>query len=166
MDGNSPLRVKVDRASFSCGWPTNRFIDGQVTVWDHRSSRSMAVFHTSSDHKPSSPLTQSSPANQRTTPGLSDVGAPYEVHAPNVVLIDPVTGASRSGGSTSGKEAARVVKFSPEGSSRDLMVFSEVSLCSADMCEMLNMAGKLEHPYCRRQDASHACRPSGPVQAT
>jgi WD40 repeat protein len=41
------------------------------------------------------------------------------------LLIDPVTGDPRLGGSSSGREAARVVKFSPEGSSRDLMVFSE-----------------------------------------
>jgi len=42
------------------------------------------------------------------------------------VLVDPVTGDARLGSSTSGREAARVVKFSPEGSSRDLLVFSEV----------------------------------------
>ena len=44
------------------------------------------------------------------------------------MLVDPVTGIPRTGSSSSGREAARVVKFSPEGSSRDLMVFSEVSL--------------------------------------
>jgi hypothetical protein len=42
-------------------------------------------------------------------------------------LVDPVTGFESLGGSRSGKEAARVVKFSPEGSERDLLVFSEVS---------------------------------------
>lgn len=41
--------------------------------------------------------------------------------------MDPITGAARMGGSSSGKEAARVVKFSPEGAPRDLLVFSEVS---------------------------------------
>ena len=35
------------------------------------------------------------------------------------------------GASTSGREAARVVKFSQEGSGRDLLVFSEVSLHSS-----------------------------------
>lgn len=43
-----------------------------------------------------------------------------------MILRDPVTGIPRTGSSTSGKEAARVVKFSPEGSSRDLLVFTEV----------------------------------------
>jgi hypothetical protein len=43
------------------------------------------------------------------------------------LLVDPVTGDARLGASTSGREAARVVKFSPEGSGRDLLVFSEVS---------------------------------------
>jgi hypothetical protein len=42
------------------------------------------------------------------------------------MLVDPVTGDTRSGASTSGREAARVVKFSPEGAPRDLLVFSEV----------------------------------------
>jgi hypothetical protein len=46
------------------------------------------------------------------------------------LLVDPVTGDARLGASTSGREAARVVKFSPEGSGRDLLVFSEVSLSS------------------------------------
>jgi hypothetical protein len=45
----------------------------------------------------------------------------------NAMLVDPVTGDRRFSGSTSGREAARVVKFSPEGASRDLLVFSEVS---------------------------------------
>lgn len=43
------------------------------------------------------------------------------------MLIDPVTGIARMGVSSSGREAARVVKFSPEGAPRDLLVFSEVS---------------------------------------
>jgi hypothetical protein len=47
------------------------------------------------------------------------------------ILVDPVTGDPRLGSSTSGREAARVVKFSPEGASRDLLVFSEVSLFSS-----------------------------------
>jgi hypothetical protein len=45
--------------------------------------------------------------------------------------VDPVTGDARLGASTSGREAARVVKFSPEGSGRDLLVFSEVSPSSS-----------------------------------
>ncbi len=45
-------------------------------------------------------------------------------------MVDPVTGDARVSSSSSGREAARVVKFSPEGSSRDLMVFSDVGhLC-------------------------------------
>lgn len=44
------------------------------------------------------------------------------------ILLDPVTGDARVGSSSSGREAARVVKFSPPGAPRDLLVFSEVSL--------------------------------------
>ena len=43
-----------------------------------------------------------------------------------MVLIDSVTGEERSNLNSTLREPARVVKFSPEGSSRDLMVFSEV----------------------------------------
>ncbi|WVQ78405.1 hypothetical protein IAT38_000491 [Cryptococcus sp. DSM 104549] len=126
-------------AGFSTAWSKDgrKFAvasqDGQVTVWDHRSSRPLAVFHTSPD----------SPASSQPS-FLDDVTANYHrlneagdepteetlgwnvVHAQShIVLRDPVTGTPRTGSSTSGKEAARVVKFSPEGSSRDLMVFSE-----------------------------------------
>lgn len=45
-----------------------------------------------------------------------------------MVLVDSGPGETRPGSSNSGREAARVVKFSPEGSGRDLMVFSEVCL--------------------------------------
>jgi WD40 repeat protein len=71
--------------------------DGQVTIWDHRSSRPLAIFYS----RPSKDTHQ------------DDGGlASHHLHQ------DEVT-------SSSGREAARVVKFSPEGSSRDLLVFSE-----------------------------------------
>ena len=127
-DGSLPLQVKVCAPTSLCLSKSDTGADGQVTIWDHRSSHPMAIFHTSSDHRPISPTTSPNAQNRRAPSSSSDIDidAAYEVHAPNVVLIDPVTGAARSGGSTSGKEAARVVKFSPEGSARDLMVFSEV----------------------------------------
>lgn len=87
-------------SGFSTSWSKDgrRFAvasqDGQVTVWDHRSSRPLAIFHTQPQ------------GNAR----YSD----FDERA-----MDPPVG------SQSGLEAARVVKFSPEGSSRDLLVFSE-----------------------------------------
>jgi hypothetical protein len=59
---------------------------------------------------------------------MSRVAAPnaYRMDDTRPHMVDPVTGDSRTGSSVSGREAARVVKFSPEGSSRDLMVFTEV----------------------------------------
>ncbi|CAD6581228.1 MAG: hypothetical protein TREMPRED_002944 [Tremellales sp. Tagirdzhanova-0007] len=99
--------------------------DGQVTVWDHRSSRPFAIFHTSSTHSvPLSPsFTSREDLRFARVDTDSDGGESDREGYPS--LIDPVTGDLRMGSSTSGKEAARVVKFSPEGSSRDLMVFSE-----------------------------------------
>ncbi|KAL1405486.1 hypothetical protein Q8F55_009120 [Vanrija albida] len=92
--------------------------DGQVTVWDHRTSKPLAIFHSS----PSVPTNGSAPSSPVTSHTLGDTV--YEDERP-AVLIDPVTGDPRLGSSTSGRDAARVVKFSPEGSSRDLLVFSE-----------------------------------------
>ncbi|KAK8869692.1 hypothetical protein IAR55_000260 [Kwoniella newhampshirensis] len=127
-------------AGFSTSWSKDgrKFAvasqDGQVTVWDHRSSRPLAIFHTSADqmevnaHQPSflndvaaSYHRSSSPASSNDSSSLWDAVGQGGM----IVLRDPVTGTPRTGSSTSGKEAARVVKFSPEGSSRDLMVFSE-----------------------------------------
>ncbi|WWD16043.1 hypothetical protein CI109_100468 [Kwoniella shandongensis] len=127
-------------AGFSTSWSKDgrKFAvasqDGQVTVWDHRSSQPLAIFHTSADqteinanapsflsdvsasyHRSSSPTSSSGSSSNWDTVG----------HGGMIVLRDPVTGTPRTGSSTSGKEAARVVKFSPEGSTRDLMVFSE-----------------------------------------
>lgn len=68
--------------------------DGQVTVWDHRTSRPLATFFT-----------------QRSDPSV-DVTSSVQMGSDHVA-------------SSTGREPARVVKFSPEGSSRDLLVFSE-----------------------------------------
>lgn len=87
--------------SFSTSWSKDgrKFAvasqDGQVTVWDHRSSRPLALFY-------------SSPTVQRDDGDESPV-----LHQQDEIS------------SSSGRDAARVVKFSPEGSSRDLLVFSE-----------------------------------------
>lgn len=67
-----------------------------------------------------------------------DSGEWHTVGPGGIVLRDPVTGTPRTGSSTSGREAARVVKFSPEGSERDLMVFSEVSVNSIQPYPILN----------------------------
>ncbi|KAK4687467.1 hypothetical protein P7C73_g2638, partial [Tremellales sp. Uapishka_1] len=104
--------------------------DGQVTVWDHRSSRPLAIFHTSPTAQPTPSFTSdiSSSRHLHLSPrsSLSDGWEMPDMEG-YPILVDPVTGAARLGSSTSGREAARVVKFSPEGSSRDLMVFSEES---------------------------------------
>ncbi|WVQ71758.1 hypothetical protein IAR50_001299 [Cryptococcus sp. DSM 104548] len=124
-------------AGFSSAWSKDgrKFAvasqDGQVTVWDHRSSRPLAIFHTSA--KSDTPTIPSfsddlgaSYTSSRASSGVPEGYGDYQVAAEGgIVLRDPVTGTPRTGSSTSGKEAARVVKFSPEGSSRDLMVFSE-----------------------------------------
>ncbi|WOO85523.1 putative protein [Vanrija pseudolonga] len=93
--------------------------DGQVTVWDHRTSKPLAIFHSSSC-TPGSASAASSPV---TSHAMGDTES--EDERTPAILIDPVTGDPRLGSSTSGRDAARVVKFSPEGSSRDLLVFSE-----------------------------------------
>lgn len=105
--GTSFRRIGVYNAATDSGFSTSwskdgrRFAvasqDGQVTVWDHRSSRPLAIFHT-----------------QPQTPGHTR----YHEFDERATMEPPV-------GSQSGLEAARVVKFSPEGSSRDLLVFSE-----------------------------------------
>lgn len=105
IDGGTRFRpIGVYRAATDSGFSTSwskdgrRFAvasqDGQVTVWDHRSSRPLAIFHTQPQ------------GNVR-------------YHEVEERVMDPPVG------SQSGLEAARVVKFSPEGSSRDLLVFSE-----------------------------------------
>ncbi|BEI91660.1 uncharacterized protein CcaverHIS019_0404800 [Cutaneotrichosporon cavernicola] len=104
LDGGQNFRrIGVYNAATDSGFSTSwsrdgrRFAvasqDGQVTVWDHRSSRPLAIFHTQPQGSRYSDL------DDRT--------------------MDPPVG------SQSGLEAARVVKFSPEGASRDLLVFSE-----------------------------------------
>ncbi|GMK59394.1 hypothetical protein CspeluHIS016_0704090, partial [Cutaneotrichosporon spelunceum] len=104
LDGGQGFRrIGVYNAATDSGFSTSwsrdgrRFAvasqDGQVTVWDHRSSRPLAIFHTQPQGS------RYSEFDDRTT--------------------DPPVG------SQSGLEAARVVKFSPEGASRDLLVFSE-----------------------------------------
>jgi WD40 repeat protein len=104
LDGGQGFRrIGVYNAATDSGFSTSwsrdgrRFAvasqDGQVTVWDHRSSRPLAIFHTQ-------------PQGARYTE--------FDERA----MEPPV-------GSQSGLEAARVVKFSPEGASRDLLVFSE-----------------------------------------
>jgi len=88
------------------------------------SSRPLALFHTSPSVP--SPSFSSDLASSRLEGGWSTP----QFQNPNVILIDPVSGDAQTGSSTSGREAARVVKFSPEGSPRDLMVFTEVSVAS------------------------------------
>lgn len=116
----------------------NIFSDGQVTVWDHRSSRPLAIFQTSPTSTHSSPsfmhdISASHNGGNTTSPGSrhssgSENWERWEsATRSEMILRDPVTGIPRTGSSTSGKEAARVVKFSPEGSSRDLLVFTEVN---------------------------------------
>ncbi|OXG21572.1 hypothetical protein C366_01253 [Cryptococcus neoformans Tu401-1] len=129
-------------AGFSSAWSKDgrKFAvasqDGQVTVWDHRSSRPLAIFQTSPSSAHSSPsFTHDVSASHRggntTSPGSrhSSGSGNWErwesATGSEMILRDPVTGIPRTGSSTSGKEAARVVKFSPEGSSRDLLVFTE-----------------------------------------
>jgi hypothetical protein len=108
--------------------------DGQVTVWDRRSSKPYAVFHTTVSgtplaqhtYTPESPISPASGADDALAGlGLNTTATspPREQHTH--LLVDPVSGASRHPGSSSGREAARVVKFSPEGSPRDLLVFTE-----------------------------------------
>ncbi|WVF72104.1 hypothetical protein IAT40_006916 [Kwoniella sp. CBS 6097] len=129
-------------AGFSTAWSKDgrKFAvasqDGQVTVWDHRSSRPLAIFHTTatkatdaeSSDAPS--FTEDISASRLSSSPSSSIssGSGWNLVGPdtnNVTLRDPITGVPSIGTSTSGREAARVVKFSPEGSSRDLMVFSE-----------------------------------------
>ena len=93
------------------------------------SSHPIAVFHTSPTHPyPSSPsfISDLSTRHLRSVRSNSDSPLPDVDPDTYPLLVDPVTGNIREGSSTSGREAARVVKFSPEGSNRDLMVFSEV----------------------------------------
>ncbi|KIR32772.1 hypothetical protein I352_04707 [Cryptococcus deuterogattii MMRL2647] len=110
--------------------------DGQVTVWDHRSSRPLAIFQTSPTSTHSSPsfmhdISASHSGGNTTSPesrhssGSGNWERWESATRSEMILRDPVTGIPRTGSSTSGKEAARVVKFSPEGSSRDLLVFTE-----------------------------------------
>ncbi|KAL0254052.1 hypothetical protein I308_101431 [Cryptococcus tetragattii IND107] len=129
-------------AGFSSSWSKDgrKFAvasqDGQVTVWDHRSSRPLAIFQTSPTSTHSSPsfmhdISASHNGGNTTSPGSrhSSGSGNWErwesATRSEMILRDPVTGIPRTGSSTSGKEAARVVKFSPEGSSRDLLVFTE-----------------------------------------
>ena len=113
-------------AGFSTAWSKDgrKFAvasqDGQVTVWDHRSSQPLAIFYTSSA-LPSTPSFTSDLHESRST----SLGSSLTNTERYPLLIDPMTGDPRLGSSTSGREAARVVKFSPEGSDRDLMVFTE-----------------------------------------
>nr|XP_019013613.1 uncharacterized protein I206_01683 [Kwoniella pini CBS 10737]OCF52394.1 hypothetical protein I206_01683 [Kwoniella pini CBS 10737] len=122
-------------AGFSTAWSKDgrKFAvasqDGQVTVWDHRSSQPLAIFHTSPDtsHSSQQPsfIDDISASHLSASPTSSN-GSGWNVVGPEgITLRDPITGTPRTGTSTSGKEAARVVKFSPEGSNRDLMAFSE-----------------------------------------
>ncbi|WVW83001.1 hypothetical protein I302_105017 [Kwoniella bestiolae CBS 10118] len=123
-------------AGFSTAWSKDgrKFAvasqDGQVTVWDHRSSKPLAIFHTSDNatslsEQPSF-VNDISASHLSSSPSSSTSSGGWNVVGPEgIVLRDPITGTPRTGTSTSGKEAARVVKFSPEGSNRDLMVFSE-----------------------------------------
>ncbi|OCF36577.1 hypothetical protein I316_01828 [Kwoniella heveanensis BCC8398] len=129
-------------AGFSTAWSKDgrKFAvasqDGQVTIWDHRSSRPLAIFHTTAtkavesestdgpsftDDVTASRLSSSPSSSMSSGSGWNLVGPDTN----NITLRDPITGVPSIGTSTSGREAARVVKFSPEGSSRDLMVFSE-----------------------------------------
>lgn len=64
------------------------------------------------------------PRGTSSSPGGGGGGGGGE-RAASPGLVDPVTNSYRTSRSTSGREAARVVKFSPEGSARDLLVFSE-----------------------------------------
>nr|ODN95078.1 hypothetical protein L204_04425 [Cryptococcus depauperatus CBS 7855] len=148
-DGREIKKVAIYKAGtdagFSSAWSKDgrKFAvasqDGQVTVWDHRSSRPLAIFHTSSSTSTSSTpsfvhdVTEShqrsnsdaESASSSSSQSQESWDTPMDGEA--IILRDPVTGTPRAGSSMSGKEAARVVKFSPEGSTRDLMVFSELS---------------------------------------
>lgn len=125
-------------SGFSTSWSSDgrKFAvasqDGQVTVWDHRSSKPLAIFHTSSSESIGGRGVSMSPSfnsdlasSRRQARGSQE--HPWEHVGAGGILVDPATGLQSSGTSTSGREAARVVKFSPEGASRDLMVFTEVS---------------------------------------
>ncbi|KAI9637875.1 WD40-repeat-containing domain protein [Dioszegia hungarica] len=113
-------------AGFSSAWSKDgrKFAvasqDGQVTVWDHRSSRPLATLFTS----PATSSRQSSFTSDIYAEDEGPQGGAWSQDR-GAMLYNPLTGEPSSGASTSGREAARVVKFSPEGSSRDLMVFSE-----------------------------------------
>ncbi|WVQ98832.1 hypothetical protein IAU59_005963 [Kwoniella sp. CBS 9459] len=129
-------------AGFSTAWSKDgrKFAvasqDGQVTVWDHRSSKPLAIFHTNAS-KAQDPESAEAPsftedisASRLSSSPSSSIssGSGWNLVGPDtntMTLRDPITGSPSIGTSTSGREAARVVKFSPEGSSRDLMVFSE-----------------------------------------
>ncbi|KAL7424464.1 hypothetical protein Q5752_000148 [Cryptotrichosporon argae] len=93
--------------------------DGQVTVWDHRSSRPLAIFYTS----PAAPLPRSFVSD--LTISRYSLGTDNNWVYHSQTLIDSNTGHRVVSAGSSGREPARVVKFSPEGSSRDLLVFSE-----------------------------------------
>nr|XP_019001991.1 uncharacterized protein I203_05127 [Kwoniella mangroviensis CBS 8507]OCF65452.1 hypothetical protein I203_05127 [Kwoniella mangroviensis CBS 8507] len=128
--------IAATDAGFSTAWNKDgrKFAvasqDGQVTVWDHRSSKPLAIFHTSDNatslsEQPSF-MNDNSASHLSSSPSSSTSSGGWNVVGPEgIVLRDPITGTPRTGTSTSGKEAARVVKFTPEGSNRDLMVFSE-----------------------------------------
>ena len=120
-------------------------------MWDHRSSRPLALFHTSPVVDPSFSTDLSS--SRAISPSRSP-------NQPTIVLYDPVTGESSTGTSTSGREAARVVKFSPEGSSRDLMVFTEVCLSTNNWLTL----GKLQLAHCRCENLYHPCRRPRPIR--
>lgn len=85
----------------------------------------MAVFHTSSQRGRSPSFTEDLHLSTHAAGDDGDWQMPDQDGFP--MLMDPVTGSPSTGRSSSGNEAARVVKFSPAGSSRDLMVFTEVS---------------------------------------
>ena len=99
-----------------------------MTVWDHRSSLPLAKFHTSASQPRPPPSFTADLAGSLQSQPREDGWTIVEDPETRVLLVDPISGSTQTGSSTSGREAARVVKFSPETSSRDLMVFTEVSL--------------------------------------
>lgn len=118
-------------AGFSTAWSKDgrKFAvasqDGQVTVWDHRSSKPLAYVYTTPVNQSSTSLTGNAASywDEINNDGYPDV---YYSPPPE----DRDRERRRIGEASTERirrDPARVVKFSPEGSSRDLLVFTEVS---------------------------------------
>jgi hypothetical protein len=130
----------------------------------YRSSKPLAKFYSSPNPGPPSTPTRHRHTHTHThTPSFSNDlleavngRTRTQTRTTTPMLVDPVTGDTRLGSSTSGREAARVVKFSPEGTGRDLLVFSEVS-STLSVCgkRELMKVGKYEYSYNRCSNPQH-----------